>query len=147
MDACTGDEWCHTDLVTTATASCSSGTIGAPPAAAGARDAYVYILDYFNTEATGTIHGTKTSSSFSINNVAPTVTYVTLNSGNDITLTESSTKAVTITAQVSDNNGCSTLSNVKASLYRSSIGYAGCSALDGNNCYPELTCTTSTAQV
>lgn len=148
--ACTGDEWCHTDLVTTATASCSSGTISAP-AAAGARDAYVYILDYFNTEATGTIHGTKTSSSFSINNVAPTVTYVTLNSGNDITLTESSTKEVTITAQVSDNNGCNTLLNVRAYVYRSGIGYSGCDATatpNGNYCYkvpaePELSCSTS----
>ncbi len=145
--SCDGGEWCHTSL-TTGSPSCGSGTLDAPMEAK-TYNAYVYILDYFNLEASGGAQGT--NSSFVVNNVAPTIANITLNGANtDITLTESTTKAVPITATVTDNNGCSTLSSVKAYLYRSGIGYSGganpCNASgasNGNHCYPEITCSTS----
>lgn len=147
--ACVGglsNTWCSSSAVTS-NPSCSFTATA--PMQAGTYKAYAYIVDSFNIPSQSAAQETEVT--FTVNNVAPTVTNVTLNSGNDITLTESSTKEVTITAQVSDNNGCNTLLNVRAYVYRSGIGYSGCDATatpNGNYCYkvpaePELSCSTS----
>jgi len=149
--ACTGGNWC----TSTAVASNPTCSYSIPtPTADGSYDAWVFVVDQFNLGASGT--GTKqgSESDFTVNNVAPVVSSVTLNGGSAITLTESTTTAVSMTASVTDNNGCRNLGNtadeissVKGYLYRSGITYTGCDTAgeaNGNNCYPELTCSAGT---
>ena len=149
--ACTGGNWC----TSTAVASNPTCSYSIPtPTADGSYDAWVFVVDQFNLGASGT--GTKqgSESDFTVNNVAPVVSSVTLNGGSAITLTESTTTAVSMTATVTDNNGCRNLGNtadeissVKGYLYRSGITYTGCDTVgeaNGNNCYPELTCSAGT---
>lgn len=134
--------WCWSpDKGIAANPSCSYSV--PKPNAAGSNNAYAFVIDNFNLLASNTPR----NAHFTVNNVAPTVTDVSLHGGsNEITLAESTTQPVAITATVSDDNGCSTLSNVKAYVYRSGIGYSGCDATatpNGNYCYPELSCSTS----
>lgn len=107
-------------------------------------DAYVYIVDGHNFPATGVKQGSNVS--FVVNNTAPVVSAVTINGGVAIDLTESTTKAVTLTATVSDNNSCfgGEIATVYGYAYRSSVTYTGCDTVgEANNdyCYPEVTCT------
>ncbi len=149
--ACTGGNWC----TSTAVASNPTCSYSIPtPTADGSYDAWVFVVDQFNLGASGT--GTKqgSESDFTVNNVAPVVSSVTLNGGSAITLTESTTTAVSMTASVTDNNGCRNqgstadeISSVKGYLYRSGITYTGCDTVgeaNNNNCYPELTCSAGT---
>jgi hypothetical protein len=88
---------------------------------------------------------------FTVNNVAPSVSSVTLNNGSAISLTESTTTSVEIVADVTDDNGCldqagigDEVSSVKAYLYRSGVAYTGCDTsgeANANYCYPEITCS------
>lgn len=64
---------------------------------------------------------------------APTVGDVSLNGNSNISLLENTTKAVNVTATVTDTQGCSTISTVTAKTYRSGVTPA-CTA-DDNNCY------------
>jgi len=75
----------------------------------------------------------------STSNTAPAVSNVSLNSGSNISLIENSTKAVDVTATVTDSQGCSTISTVQAKIFRSSLG-SSC-ASDYNNCYTVESCT------
>ena len=149
--ACTGGNWC----TSTAVASNPTCSYSIPtPTADGSYDAWVFVVDQFNLGASGT--GTKqgSESDFTVNNVAPVVSSVTLNGGSAITLTESTTTAVSMTASVTDNNGCRNqgstadeISSVKGYLYRSGITYTGCDTVgeaNNNHCYPELTCSAGT---
>ena len=149
--ACTGGNWC----TSTAVASDPSCSYSIPtPTADGSYDTWVFVVDQFNLGASGT--GTKqgSESDFTVNNVAPVVSSVTLNGGSAITLTESTTTAVSMTASVTDNNGCRNLgntadeiSNVKGYLYRSGVTYATCDTAgeaNNNNCYPEVSCSAGT---
>ncbi|MGI6484634.1 MAG: fibronectin type III domain-containing protein [Candidatus Dojkabacteria bacterium] len=80
-------------------------------------------------------------------NPLPTVTNVTLNGGNAITLVEGNTKSVTLTAQVINDTGCTEITSVKGYLYRSGKGYTNCNDsedADGNFCYPEIGCSVDT---
>ena len=137
--ACNGNSWCSSSLVSS-NPSCSYSVPN--PMVNDTYDAYVYIVDNQNEPATGVVQGT--NSSFIVSSIAPTVTNVTLNGGNAITLVESDTKSVTLTATVTSSNTCSSITSVKGYLYRSGIGYTGCdtSAEANNNyCYPEVSCT------
>lgn len=140
---CTGGAWCTSPA--TGVTSNPSCTYNVPSVAAdGLFDAYVFIVDQYNVASASATQGT--NSSFTINNIAPTVTNVTLNGGNDINLEEATTKAVSVTATVTDTNGCSTseITNVYAYVYRSGITYTGCDTTgeaDNNNCYPQVACT------
>ncbi|RJR25542.1 hypothetical protein C4578_01385 [Candidatus Microgenomates bacterium] len=103
--------------------------------------AYAYLFD---NHGLGASANQETDSSYTVNNVAPVVSSVTVNGGSDITLTENTTTAVALTATITDNNGCSDLSSVIASLYRSDLGYSACDINaedDDNNCYAEISCT------
>ncbi|OGG38051.1 hypothetical protein A2116_00525 [Candidatus Jorgensenbacteria bacterium GWA1_49_17] len=89
--------------------------------------------------------------SVEVGNQAPTVSAVNITPTPLITLAENGTTTVTITATVSDSNGCDevfTGGTIKATLYRSGVGGAGSCSADFNNCYrniilPEVgnTCT------
>lgn len=76
------------------------------------------------------------SSQVTVANAAPTVSAVTLNGGNAITLTANTTTSINVTFTVSDNNGCSdvfTGGAVTTTVYRSGAG-GSCSA-NNQNCY------------
>ncbi len=112
--ACTGGAWC----TSTAVASDPSCSYSIPvPTPDGANTAYVYVVDQFNLAATGAAQGT--TSNFTVSNVAPVVSSVVINGGSNIALTEGTTTAVTITADVTDNNSCygAEISSVLMNLY------------------------------
>ena len=144
--ACTGGAWCTSSAVASnPTCSYSIPT----PTADTTYNAWVYVVDQFNTPASGS--GTKQASpsNYVVSNVAPVVSAVTLNAGAAIQLVESSTKAVPVTATVIDDNGCAggEISSVNAYVYRSAITYSGCDTAgeaDGNHCYPEISCSAGT---
>lgn len=139
-NTCTGGAWCTSSLVAS-NPSCNYAVPSVNPD--GANNAYVYIIDQFNFPSTSGSQGSNVP--FTINNVAPTVSAVTINGGSAIDLVESSTKSVTLTATVSDNNSCSgEISTVYGYVYRSGITYAGCDTAgeaNNNNCYPEISCS------
>ena len=135
---CDGTELCSSSLVAS-NPSCSH--TATPPYAAGPHDAYVYVFDGEGLAASGGVHNT--NSVFYINNVAPSVLSVTLNSGNAITLLESTTTSVSIKTQIESNNGCQSIGTVTAYLYRSGKGYTYCNKgadADNNFCYSEISC-------
>lgn len=135
---CTGTTLCSSSL-TASNPTCSYSVPNPTPD--DTYNAYVYIVDQFNQPSTSAAQGTNVS--YTVNNVAPVVSAVTLNGGSDITLTAGLTTAVTVTATVTDNNGCSgtEISSVAANVYRSGITNAGCTTANGNNCYPNISCT------
>jgi hypothetical protein len=136
---CSGTQLCASDW-TTSNPSCSySIPIPTPDTT---YNAYVYVIDWHNFAASGSQQGA--NSSYTVDNVAPVVSNVTLNNGDNIDLIESSTKDVTVTATVSDNNSCQDIQTVKTSVYRSGIGWDGCNETNEQNdnyCYALITCT------
>lgn len=148
LGSCTGGAWCTSSLVAS-NASCSY--VATKPYADGAYNAYPYIVDQFDLGATGIYQGAVKA--FTVNNVAPSVSSVTLNSGAAISLTESTTTDVEIVADITDDNGCldqvgtgDEISSVSGYLYRSGVSYAGCDTSkeeDANYCYPEIKCKSS----
>ena len=143
-DDCDGgasDRWCASSYVADSP-SCSY-TIPIPTAD-NSYDAYVYLVDQHLLPSTDANQGT--NSSYVVSNVNPVVSNVVIDGGNDINLNESSTYAATITADVTDNNGCNTteVPTVVTSLYRSGTGYSACDTAgeeDYDNCYPVKSCT------
>ena len=82
-----------------------------------------------------------TTPSVTVGNEAPAVSAVNM-SPSPIVLIENGTTTVTVTATVTDNNGCDEVfasGTTTATLYRSSVG-ASCSQ-DFNNCYTSVTLT------
>ena len=143
-DACDGggsDTWCSSSLVAS-NPSCGYSIPSVAPD--GANNAYVYILDQHNFPSTDAYQGSNVS--FTISNVAPVVSAVTINGGAAINLEENTTKAITLTATVTDNNSCDggEIASVLGYVYRSGITYGGCDTsgeANANNCYPEVSCT------
>ncbi len=143
-DACDGgaeDTWCSSSQVAS-NPTCGYSIPSVYPD--GSYDAYVYIVDGHNFPATDIYQTSNVS--FTVNNIAPVVSAVTINGGAAIDLIESTTKAVTLTATVTDNNSCygGELATIYGYAYRSSVTYTGCdTAGEANNdyCYPEVTCT------
>lgn len=149
---CTGGNWCESTLANS-DPTCTY-TLPAVPVADGEYEAYAYVVDAHNTPAAG--EGTKqgSKSSYYVKNVAPVVSAVKLNAeASPITLVAGGTKSVSITADVTDDNGCSAtelpVTKIKAYVYRSGLanGFSDCDALgDGNAnyCYAEISCTRGT---
>jgi hypothetical protein len=143
-DACdggSGDTWCESSLVAS-NPSCGYNIPSVYPD--GSYDAYVYVVDEHDFGSSDAAQGSNVS--FTVNNVAPVVSAVTINGGSSIDLLESTTKDVTLTATVSDNNSCfgGEIDSVLGYVYRSGITYTGCDTsgeADNNYCYPEVTCT------
>lgn len=106
---------------------------------------YPYIFDSYDLGSDSSLQGTLDT--YTVSNVAPTISNVTLNSGSAIDLTAGSTKSVTLTATVTDNNSCVDISSVLGYVYRSGITYTGCdTSVEANNnyCYSDITCTVDT---
>lgn len=134
---------------------CTSSFVGSNPSCSwdipsvypdGSYYAYPYIFDSTNLPADSIRQGA--AHAFTVNNVAPLPTSISINGGDDITLVTGTTKSVTLNVSVRDNNGCGNdeIDTVKAYMYRSGItgGYSSCDTLDesnANNCYPEIPCT------
>lgn len=140
--ACDGgasDTWCTGSSVSN-NPSCAIG-ISIPTLDVG-YSAFVYVFDPHNFGPTGGNQGI--GSSYIVNNVAPVVSAISLNGGSDIsTLNEGDTSPIVLGATITDNNGCTDISTVVSSLYRSGVGYSACDAggeADSNDCYPALSC-------
>ncbi len=144
-DGGASDRWC----VSSASASNPSCSYSLPiPTADGAISAYGYVVDSHNFGSTSGTQGT--DDAFTVNNIAPVVSAVSINSGSAIDLTEGTTTGVVLGATVTDNNGCSggELPTVYGYAYRSDLTFAGCDTAgesDNNNCYAEVTCSVSGA--
>jgi hypothetical protein len=140
-DGGAGDTWC------TSSASASNPSCGYSVPSVYLDDTYntyPYVFDEHSEPATGSYQGVL--STFVVNNVTPIVSAVTINGGAAISLESATTKAVTLTATVSDNNSCfgTEISSVLGYAYRSGVGYTGCDTsgeANNNYCYPEVTCT------
>lgn len=118
-------------------------------------NAYAFVTDSHGFAALDSAGG-PTSSPLTVNNVAPTVSSstITLNYGNDMTLTTEGgqTTGFTLTFIVSDDNSCvangsttSEFSDAVVSVFRSGVTAANCAVsgdFDTNNCY---TTTASTS--
>lgn len=137
----TGQSWC------TGTPAASNPTCTQTIPSVMADDtytAYVFVVDSHNTAATGAAQGTQTS--FTVDNVAPVVSAVTLNNEGAITLTTKTTTDVPVKLTVNDSNGCATteVTSVKAYVYRSGVGSTNCDAAGEHNtnyCYAAVNCT------
>lgn len=143
---CTGGAWCTSSAVAS-NPTCSY--LIPTPTADTTYNAWVYVVDQFNTPAAGS--GTKqaSASNYVVSNVAPAISNVTLNGGAAIELVDSSTKAVPVTATVVDDNGCAggEITSVNAYVYRSGIGYSNCDTAgkaNNNHCYPAISCSAGT---
>ncbi|MDD5527637.1 MAG: hypothetical protein PHO56_01520 [Patescibacteria group bacterium] len=101
----------------------------------GAYTYYGFVKDWHGLAAS---QGNGTSSTYNVNNVAPTISNVTLNQGNNITLNIKNAPAVLVKASstsVTDNNGCTDLSSATSTIYiESATSGANCAA-DDSYCY------------
>lgn len=147
--ACDGgatDTWCTGSAVAN-NPSCSIG-ISIPSLDIG-YSAYAYIFDNHNFGSTSPVQAS--ASPFTINNVSPIISDITLNSQvgtSNITLSEGTTTPVVLGATITDNNGCDDIASVIASLYRSGVGYSACDAggeANANRCYPAMNCSVNGA--
>jgi hypothetical protein len=75
-----------------------------------------------------------------VTNSAPVASSVVLNGGSAITLTSNTTTSITGTVDISDANGCSEISSVTATLYRSAVGSG---ALDDNRNHYSIVCVSN----
>ncbi len=84
------------------------------------------------------------TSSFSINNIAPIVSNISLNGGSNINLTENIRSNVVVTGTVTDSNSCQDISKFTTSLYRSGVTYSNCNTDDDDDydsCYANVICS------
>ncbi len=142
--ACDGgdaDTWCTSSL---AASNPSCGFTVPTPAAHGASSSYVYVFDSHNMAAGGAVQNTEEQ--FTINDVAPTVSAVEINSGATINVAtggEGPTGNVNIyaTGTVTDNNGCADVASVTSSAYTTDVGAASCTATNNNTCIYNVSCS------
>jgi hypothetical protein len=118
-------------------------------------NAFGYLRDEFGHEASGGAQGT--NSIFQVNNVAPTVTTISLNGGLplDIAIPGAETTGFTLSFTTVDANSCRTspadsfeIVDYVASVFRSGVGTSSCSGTDSaqydpNDCYPSSLATTT----
>lgn len=113
--------------------------------------AYTFIKDNYDLAATSSTQGT--NSSFTVTNVAPSISAATVSlvdptSGGSVTLVRphATSGPYQVTFQVTDNNSClnsssgNEISSVSANAYRSGIGSSSCliaGDYNTNNCYPQ----------
>lgn len=144
VPGCTGTLLASTTATTT---DVSATTTIAIPTQDATYNAYVYVIDNHDFGAIGGSMGS--SSNYTVNNVAPTVSAATmsLNGGSSIVLTveQGETTGVTVDLTFADNNSCvangSTTSEflqAAVNVYRSGITQSGCdeaSEYNANHCY------------
>ncbi|MFH1187031.1 MAG: hypothetical protein V1697_02555 [Candidatus Levyibacteriota bacterium] len=96
-------------------------------------------FDYPNIDVQADISTT----SVSVGNASPTVSSIFLNSGEHIDLIEDNATTVVATATVSDTNTYSNIVLVTGKLYRAGVSDGYNCIADGNNCYVDSACATS----
>lgn len=120
-----------------------------------AYNAFGYIYDQHGHTASSSLQGA--TSTFNVNNVAPTITNISLNGGTNMTLTVEAgqTTGFPLSYTANDANSCDAVGGGTAdeitgrviAVLRSGIGTSTCngSALsyDPNNCYPSALATTT----
>jgi len=105
---------------------------------------YAFVKDWHQMPASGNSQ----TSTYTVNNVAPSVTSILLNNGSDIVLNIKGAANIDVYASstvVTDNNGCADITSATSTVYLSSAtNGANCSA-DDNDCYqiPASSCTIS----
>lgn len=135
---CTSAQWCN-QTECGAECSCQSS---APTPSEGTQDFYVYVFDEHGLGASNN----GASNTFTVNNVAPSVSNITINGGVDIDLSDggegtSGNKDINITADVTDNNGCDDIVSASVRAYPTGVGSGGCTSQNDNNCYYNISCT------
>ena len=138
---CAADTLC-TGTSTSPNVSCT-WTSGVP-LADQAYTYYAFVKDDNEMPATGNSQ----NNTYTVNNVAPSVTSILLNNGNNIVLNIKGAANVDVYASsttITDNNGCADISSATSTIYLSSVtGGYDCSA-DDNDCYqiPSGSCVIS----
>ena len=129
---CTGSELCHSTS-TAPNVSCTFAT--GTPAIDADYEYYAYVKDQHDFVAADNY----ATSTYTVNNVAPTVSNVVINSGADIILNMKGMDeyfATTSSTSVSDNNGCADIVSATSTIYWSNVASEyGCSQ-DDDDCYP-----------
>lgn len=132
---CTNVQLCY-GTSTSPNVSCSFAT--GTPAVDGNYPYYAYVKDWHDFASAGNSQ----TNDYNINNVAPTVSNVVINGGEDILLNMRGMDeyvATTSSASISDNNGCQDIENggyATGTIYWSdATGEHNC-AQDDDDCYP-----------
>lgn len=129
---CAGIEYC---TATSTSPDISCDTFATTTVARdGSYNYYAFVKDWHEMPATGNSR----TSTYTVNNVAPIVTGVELNSTNDIYLNfkgEAEYVASTTSVSISDYNGCEDLSYATSSIYWSSATNLENCAPDDDDCY------------
>lgn len=148
-NTCQGVTYCTSTISSGVSHSCLASTTA--PLAHNAYTYYVYAVDWhsFSTSSNQT-------STYTINDVAPVVSNISLNNGGPIFLNIKGAADALVLAtstSVTDNNGCADIVSASSTLYESAaVGGANCSPND-NNCYATTTgcvisgCVGATARV
>jgi hypothetical protein len=134
---CAGTEFCHgsSSLPSIASSSVSCNYTIPIPKMHAAYTYYAFVKDQYKLPAT---IGQGNNNNYNVNNVAPTVSNVTLNSGNNISLNIKGAPEIIAKASstsVTDNNGCTDLSSATSTVYLSSVSNGHDCSANNNNCY------------
>jgi hypothetical protein len=126
-----GQEVCSAIAASSPNASCQF--TDAAPTPHGNYAYYAFIFDNHNLASAG---NSKTNT-YTINNTAPVLGPLILNSGNNITLNmrPATTSVSAINASVVDLNGCDTLVSATAVIYMSNAVFGHNCAANDNDCY------------
>ncbi|MBN1617866.1 DUF2341 domain-containing protein [Candidatus Dojkabacteria bacterium] len=108
--------------------------------ATGTKTLYWHQTEYYNQSGSYSFY---TLGSEELSNVAPTVSNVVVNSGNNITLTGGTTTSVSVTATITDGDGYGNIDAVNGVLYESGVKDAETCELSINDCYSVSGCTLS----
>jgi len=114
------------------------------PDADGVYDYYPYIIDTWGMQSDNATYQGQIRH-FTVNNKAPVVSSVSLNSGNPITITANSSSNISATATISDANGCTVkgggdeIVSANAVFFQDDLTTEACSA-DENKCYIIASC-------
>jgi hypothetical protein len=96
----------------------------------------IFVVGYFLLLPVGLIMADEATPSVTVGNATPVASGVSLNGDVAITLTENTTKAVTVTGTVTDNNSCLDLTSVIVAVYKQG---ATCATIgvdeDADDCY------------
>jgi hypothetical protein len=143
-DGGASDTWCTTTA--SANPNCS---ITAPDPGEGAQSYYPYIFDGHGFAVSGGLQGS--SQSYTISNVTPVVSSVTLNGGSAINLSTggegpSGNVNILATADMVDHNGCSDITTTTVKAYPTAVGSTTCSSQNNNTCYYNVSCTAGPCQ-
>ena len=140
---CAATEWCSgtsTDATGGDIINCSFATT--TPALDGTWDYYGFVKDWHDLASADNSR----TATYTVNNVAPELANVELQSNNDITLnmkTMSEVPASTTSANITDDNSCMDIVSATGTIYVSDVVDEQFCDNDPNDCYqiPETQCT------